>query len=323
MSKLAKSSYFKAGFLAQLSSIAICGTAIITSQLSDEFNINIPTAQTLFNYVLLTILYTPAWFYVTNDHKSILDSLRQNWWRYLVISLADVEANYFMVKAYSYTVITTIQVIDASILPIALFLSYFLLKLSYKINNYIGVALCLVGCGLIVLADSLVKNLEGQHRLIGDLFCLLSSFLYAVSNVSSEIFVKNNSKLEYLSLIGLFSTIISLIQMMIFERSELSHLFSFNQTKIWILFAAESVCMFFIYTIMPVVLEMSSAAFLNVNLLTADFYAVLVGVFMKQYQLHYLYFVGLALIVIGTILYSLRKPSKRNDVNGINNETYF
>lgn len=39
---------------------------------------------------------------------------------------------------------------------------------------------------------------------------------------------------------------------------------------------------------MPVVLEMSSAAFLNVNLLTADFYAVLVGVFMKQYQVIHL-----------------------------------
>lgn len=61
-----------------------------------------------------------------------------------------------------------------------------------------------------------------------------------------------------------------------------------NNQKKGILFAAESVCMFFIYTIMPVVLEMSSAAFLNVNLLTADFYAVLVGVFMKQYQVIHL-----------------------------------
>ena len=54
---------------------------------------------------------------------------------------------------------------------------------------------------------------KGQHRLIGDLFCILSSVLYAISNVSSEIFIKNNSKLEYLSLIGFFATIISFIQM--------------------------------------------------------------------------------------------------------------
>ena len=46
----------------------------------------------------------------------------------------------------------------------------------------------------------------------------------------------------------------------------------------------ESICMFLIYTIIPFVLEMSSAAFLNVNLLTADFYSVLVGILMKQYK---------------------------------------
>ena len=51
-----------------------------------------------------------------------------------------------------------------------------------------------------------------------------------------------------------------------------------------LLFGAESICMFFIYSIIPFVLEISSAAFLNVNLLTADFYSVLVGIFMKQYK---------------------------------------
>ena len=103
--------------------------------------------------------------------------------------------------------------------------------------------------------------------------------------------------------------------------------------------------MFLIYTIIPFVLEISSAAFLNVNLLTADFYSVLVGILMKQYKvkkliffeneknllwhlffavffkLHYLYFIGLISIVIGTILYSLHKPRMRdNNQNNVLNE---
>jgi hypothetical protein len=33
-----------------------------------------------------------------------------NFWKYFVVCLADVEANYLMIKAYSYTKMTTIQV---------------------------------------------------------------------------------------------------------------------------------------------------------------------------------------------------------------------
>ncbi len=37
--------------------------------------------------------------------------------------------------------------------------------------------------------------------------------------------------------------------------------------------------MFMLYSLFPHVIEMSGAAFINVNLLTADFYAVLIGIF--------------------------------------------
>jgi drug/metabolite transporter (DMT)-like permease len=101
------------------------------------------------------------------------------------------------------------------------------------------------------------------------------------------------------------------IQRFIAEREEVAHLLKFDNLFIWALFFLESLAMFLIYSIIPRVLEMSSAAFLNVNLLTSDFYSVLVGIFFKKYQLHYLYFVGLAFILIGTILYSISKP--KND----------
>ena len=46
--------------------------------------------------------------------------------------------------------------------------------------------------------------------------------------------------------------------------------------------------MFSFYSIVTYVLELSSAAFLNVNLLTADFYSVLVGLFLKNYKVNFL-----------------------------------
>ena len=36
--------------------------------------------------------------------------LKNKWWKYLLLSLVDVEANYTVVKAYQYTTLTSIQV---------------------------------------------------------------------------------------------------------------------------------------------------------------------------------------------------------------------
>lgn len=64
----------------------------------------------------------------------------------------------------------------------------------------------------IVLAK--INNLIiGIHRILGDILCLLSSILYAISNVGAEILIKESSKREYLAMIGTFGTLISLFQM--------------------------------------------------------------------------------------------------------------
>lgn len=36
--------------------------------------------------------------------------LKTKWWKYLLMGLADVEANYTVVKAYQFTTLTSIQV---------------------------------------------------------------------------------------------------------------------------------------------------------------------------------------------------------------------
>lgn len=128
------------------------------------------------------------------------------------------------------------QVIDAFVLPITLILSYFFIKLRYKFNHLLGVIACLCGCGLIITADYLVQIESGKdggkHRISGDILCFMASVLYAVSNVSSEIFIKDNSKLEYLSMIGFMGTLISLVQMFVLEREEISLLFQVDNLMI-------------------------------------------------------------------------------------------
>jgi solute carrier family 35 protein F1/2 len=84
-------------------------------------------AQSIINYFLLAIVYLPAWLYYVNDKRKIFDLIKKNWWKYLLITLADVEANYLVIKAYSLTLLTTIQVT---------FLFFFLLTVIFIVKYF-------------------------------------------------------------------------------------------------------------------------------------------------------------------------------------------
>ena len=49
-------------------------------------------------------------FLVPAGDRNIIQILKTHWWKYLVMGLADVEANYTVVKAYQFTTLTSIQV---------------------------------------------------------------------------------------------------------------------------------------------------------------------------------------------------------------------
>lgn len=48
---------------------------------------------------------------------------------------------------------------------------------------------------------------------LGDIFVLVATFLYAVSNVAQEFLVKKHSVVEFLALLSLFASVIAGIQM--------------------------------------------------------------------------------------------------------------
>lgn len=50
----------------------------------------------------------PAFFQPGSDN--LLEILKRKWWKYALLGLADVEANYLIVRAYQYTTLTSVQV---------------------------------------------------------------------------------------------------------------------------------------------------------------------------------------------------------------------
>ncbi|XP_022594371.1 solute carrier family 35 member F2-like [Seriola dumerili] len=281
----------------------ICGTAIASQYLATNFHVNTPMLQSFLNYTLLCVTYTTMLICRTGD-GNILQILKNRWWKYLLLGLVDVEANYAVVKAYQYTTITSVQLLDCFVVPVLMLLSWWVLKTRYRPVHYVAVCICLLGVGAMVGADLLAGRDQGStsNILLGDALVLLSATLYAVSNVCQEYTVKNLSRVEFLGMIGLFGTVISTVQMVILERNEVANIqWSW---QVGLLFSAFALCMYALYSCMPIVMKLSSATSVNLSLLTADLFSLFCGVFLFQYTFSALYLVSLVVILIGFITFN-------------------
>ncbi|MBN3309546.1 S35F2 protein, partial [Amia calva] len=290
--------------LGQGLSVLICGTAVSSQYLTDVFKVYTPMLQSFIHYALLLLTYTSMLAF-RKGNENLLQILKAKWWKYMLLGIIDVEANYMVVKAYQFTTITSIQLLDCFIIPVLMGLSWFFLKTRFRIVHYVAVFVCLLGVGAMVGADVLAGRDLGstQDILLGDCLVLIGAFLYAVSNVCQEYTVKNLSRVEFLGMVGLFGTLFSGIQLAILERTAIKDI---KWTwQIGVLFSAYVLFLFTLYSFMSIIVKMTSATAVNLSLLTADLFSFFCGLFLFHYKFSGLYIVALVVIIIGFVMYNM------------------
>ncbi|XP_019623405.1 PREDICTED: LOW QUALITY PROTEIN: solute carrier family 35 member F2-like [Branchiostoma belcheri] len=295
--------------LGQTLSLLICGTSVTSTLLEAKYKVSTPTAQSFLNYILLALVFSIPLVRRSGD-DNIKVVMKQRWWKYVIVALIDVEANYLVVKAYQYTTLTSIQLLDCVTIPVVLVLSWIFLHSRFKWVHYGGIAVCLLGVGSLVGADLLSgrDHVGGTDKLLGDMLCLLGAALYGVSNVAEEYVVRHFTRVEFLGMLGIFGSVICGLQLAILERHELA---TIQWTwQVGLLFVGFAVCLFALYTIFPTVIKMSSAVVVNLSILTADLYTLFLGLFLFHYVYHGLYFLAFVLIVAGVVVYSTKPTSE-------------
>ncbi|XP_064501297.1 solute carrier family 35 member F2 isoform X3 [Pseudopipra pipra] len=70
-----------------------------------------------------------------------------------------------------------------------------------------------------------------------------------------------------------------------------------------LLFTVFALCMFGLYSFMPVVIKVTSATSVNLGILTADLYSLFFGLFLFYYKFSGLYILSFVIIMVGFILY--------------------
>ncbi|XP_012456728.2 uncharacterized protein LOC105777803 isoform X2 [Gossypium raimondii] len=275
--------------LGQFLSLLITSTGFSSSELSNR-GINAPTSQSFLNYALLTVVYGSVMLYKRQALKDrLLNSTK-------FTSCA-------VVKAYQYTSITSVMLLDCWSIPSVMLLTFIFLKTKYRFRKIAGVIVCVAGLVMVIFSDVHAGDRSGgRDPRKGDLLVIAGATLYAISNVSEEFLVKNANRVELMSFLGLFGAIISAIQISIIERNELKSIH-------WTAGAAFpffgfSLAMFLFYSFVPVLLKMSGSTMLNLSLLTSDMWAVIIRIFAYHEKVDWMYFLAFAAVAVGLVIYS-------------------
>lgn len=290
--------------IGQVLSLCITGTNTFTSFITER-GTNIPAFQTLFNYILLSLIYVPLTFYFKGWRYVLHTVLIRDGWKYFILSFLDVEGNYFTVLAYEYTNILSAQLLNFWSIVCVVIISFVFLRVRYRPFQIAGILIACGGMGVLLASDHITGSNGGPtvNKLKGDLFGLLGASLYGMSNVFEEWFVSKKPAYEVLACLGFFGACINGVQAAIFDRHSVQDA-NWNGQVIGYLIGY-TLCLTIFYTLAPLILRMGSAAFFDISLLTANFWGVIIGIHVFGYTIYYLYPIAFVLILIGLVVYFL------------------
>ncbi|KAK4295535.1 hypothetical protein Pmani_031909 [Petrolisthes manimaculis] len=256
---------------------------------------------------MLCLVYT-TWLACRSGEGSLLRVVRTKGLKYFVLAAVDVEANYLVLRAYQFTSVTSVQLLDCFVVPVVLALSWLFLKVRYKLVHVLGVGLCLLGVGCLVWAN--VEDgkaaIPGYDRLLGDMLCLGGATLYGISNVAQEYVVKTYDSVEFLGMMGLFGSLINGIQLAVLERNDVGSV-RWDTWPVLALVGGFSAAQFLFYVVAPAVIRATSATALNLALFTTDFYILITGIALFKFKVfHPLYFLSYLLVVTGVIVFVIK-----------------
>ncbi|KAI5425514.1 uncharacterized protein LOC127125664 isoform X2 [Lathyrus oleraceus] len=281
--------------LGQLVSSAVALMSITTSLIA-KFGVDTPLTQSLFTYGSLALVYGSILLY---RHQKPLVS----WYWYFLLGFADAQGCYLVIKAYQYSSITSVTLLDCWTVPWVILLTWIVLGTRYSLWQLFGGTLCVLGLSLVLLSDTRDGGDGGGSKIIlGDVLVIVGTVFYAISNVGEEFCVKKKDRVEVVAMIGVYGFLVTAVEVSVLELKTLESIKW--SADIVLAFAGYGVSSFVFYSLAPFVLKLSGSTMFNLSLLTADMWAVVFRVFFYHQKVDWLYFLSFAVVGIGLTIYS-------------------
>uniref|UniRef100_A0A2N9E1F3 EamA domain-containing protein n=1 Tax=Fagus sylvatica TaxID=28930 RepID=A0A2N9E1F3_FAGSY len=162
-------------FLGQVVSFVLALMSF-TSSLIANLGVDTPLTQTLIGYFFLALVYGSI---LLHRRKRLLVS----WYWYLILGFVDVQGNYLVNKAYQFSSITSVTLLDCWTVAWVIIMTWIFLGTRYSLWQIFGVALGVLGLGLVLLSDAGVGGGGGAKPLLGDILVIAGTIFFAMSNV--------------------------------------------------------------------------------------------------------------------------------------------
>ncbi|GFZ08740.1 solute carrier family 35 protein [Actinidia rufa] len=186
-------------FLGQVVSFVMSLMSFAAS-LTANLGVDTPLTLSFFSYLALALVYGSILLY--RRQKLLVP-----WYWYVVLGFVDVQGNYLVNKAFQYSSITSVTLLDCWTIAWVILLTWFLLGTRYSLWQFFGAALCVLGLGLVLISDAGVGGGGGSKPLLGDILVIAGTLFFAMSNVGEEFCVKMKDRVEVVAMIGLFGTL--------------------------------------------------------------------------------------------------------------------
>ncbi|KAJ3349998.1 hypothetical protein GGF32_005142 [Allomyces javanicus] len=245
----------------------------------------------------------------------LVDAFLKTWKVYLPLGLFDFYANYCVTKAFGFTSSLSAFLLNSSSTPFTVIISVLLFKAKYKPLHYFAILVSVAGMGIVCWQDVTATSrlggdaADGSNVVVGNILGLVSGLLFAAANTTQEYSVKVlGGPREYCLMMGLFGSVVSILHMALFERSEitaLTHAPADQVGPIAACLAGFVAAMFLLYTLASLYFTTASATLFNLSILTSNFY-VLVGTVLVLHSARVTawYLVGFVLIVAGLVVFN-------------------
>jgi solute carrier family 35 protein F1/2 len=216
---------------------------------------------------------------------------------------------------------------DATI-PCVFLLSIFFLKIVYSKTHYFAILLCFCGLCCSISNDVFVKIQDTDQSdsplpfskvITGDVMTLVGACFYGISNILQEHFLKTKQDVNhYLGFLGLFGCGITIIEAYFFNEYIIisSFLSSATLSDKWYLIWNLGCFMlvnFMIYSIIPLFIQRSGATLLNISNVTTVIWGMFSDILFFGKSFYILYCVAFCFEMTGVILFSIKRPTKKQD----------
>ena len=146
----------------QTTSLALTGVGVFTSLFDDHTGKDISTTLSAGAYFIFSVTAGP---YVTYQ-QGFVDKIKQYWWKFVIIGIADFYSIYLQTLAFDYTSVSSNLLIVTSFYALfVIILSLFMTKTRYKLIHYVSIIVSTSGMVIVFWRDLIENQNPGIYVL--------------------------------------------------------------------------------------------------------------------------------------------------------------